>query len=265
MAIKYTFLGAMIYLAMAAWLGAFVAHLSRSGRLGEGMFAFGFVAMVAAFGYRWLQTGHWPMQNLFEVFCCLGVLMYPLWLFCRRFLGARSPAANVLLGALVLFPAGFIFKAQPQMLPPALRCWLFAPHVAAYLLAYAILLMAGIQAAPLLARPSGKDPLRYAAQERATHGMICLAFPLLTLGLVLGAWWGKLAWSDYWHWDPKELWSLASWLVYVAYLHFRGTYGRRYPRVNSALAVLGCVVILVTLLWVNLAATLFPGLHAYAT
>jgi len=100
--------------------------------------------------------------------------------------------------------------------------------------------------------------------EEGTHKMICLGFPLLTLGLVLGSWWGKLTWGDYWGWDPKELWSLASWLVYVGYFHFRYIFGKRHARINSGLAILGIVAIVITLLWVNL-SKIFTGLHSYAS
>jgi ABC-type transport system involved in cytochrome c biogenesis permease subunit len=94
--------------------------------------------------------------------------------------------------------------------------------------------------------------------------MICAGFPLLTLGLILGSVWGKLAWGDYWGWDPKELWSLASWLVYVGYFHFRCMFGKTRPSINSIWAIVGMAVIVITLLWVNL-SKLFTGLHTYAT
>lgn len=62
----------------------------------------------------------------------------------------------------------------------------------------------------------------------------------------------------------KESWSLASWLVYAGYFHFRYMYGAKYSRINSLWAIMGMVVIVVTLLWVNL-SQLFGGLHSYAT
>jgi len=37
-------------------------------------------------------------------------------------------------------------------------------------------------------------------------------FPLLTLGIITGAIWGEYAWGRYWAWDPKETWSLITWV-----------------------------------------------------
>ena len=95
--------------------------------------------------------------------------------------------------------------------------------------------------------------------------MVRLGFPLLTLGLLLGAVWGKVAWGHYWNWDPKELWSFVTWLAYLEYLHFRHMFGTKHARINSMLAIGGMLAVLITLLWVNLATRLFPGLHAYGT
>jgi ABC-type transport system involved in cytochrome c biogenesis permease subunit len=101
--------------------------------------------------------------------------------------------------------------------------------------------------------------------EEATYRMVRLGFPLLTLGLVLGAVWGKIAWGDYWNWDPKELWSLISWLVFLGYFHFRYMYGKRFPRINASLVLAGLVAIILTLLWVNLANLFKGGMHSYAS
>jgi ABC-type transport system involved in cytochrome c biogenesis permease subunit len=113
----------------------------------------------------------------------------------------------------------------------------------------------------LLTKPKAESP--FLPPERGTYELIAIGFPLLTLGLILGSVWGKRAWGDYWGWDPKELWSLASWLVYVGYFHWRYMFGTRHPRINSLWAIVGLVVIVITLLWVNL-SRLFAGLHSYA-
>jgi ABC-type transport system involved in cytochrome c biogenesis permease subunit len=235
--------------------------LLRRPRAAHILYVLGFVVAVVSFGYRWHHVRHVPMQNLFEVFLCLGMI-YPVSVFCRRILHIGGRSADMLIGAVVLVPAGFIFNADPQMLPPALQSWLFAPHVAVYMISYVFMAKAASHALWQLAGRNPRPDQNLLPSEEATYRLICIGFPLLTLGLVLGSVWGKLAWGDYWGWDPKELWSLASWLVYVGYLHYRYMFGKRHPRVNSVWAIAGVVVIVVTLLWVNL-SRLFAGLHSY--
>lgn len=264
MAIKYTVQGLLIYLVIAAYLLAFLATVLGRKKTSQALYLAGFIVAIASFVYRWFDVGHVPFQKMFEVFLSMGMLLFPLSIFCRRFLGVGGEAADMLIGVIVLFPAGFIFKAELQRLPPALQSWLFIPHVAVYLLSYIILAKAAVQAYCRLmnrASPAGQTIIDY---EENTYKMICLGFPLLTLGLILGSWWGKLAWGDYWGWDPKELWSLASWLVYAGYFHFRYMFGKKHPHINSIWAISGLVLIIITLLWVNL-SRLFPGMHSYAT
>lgn len=264
MEIKYTVQGLLIYLTMGAYFLAAVTTLLKCRKSGRLLYLLGFLVAVYSFVYRWHHVRHIPMQNLFEVFLCLGVMIYPVSLFCSRALRVGGRIADMLVGAIVLFPAGFIFNAEPRQLPPALQSWLFTPHVAVYMLSYVFLAKAALQA---LAQFAGKNPNpseKPLDPELATYHMVCAGFPLLTLGLILGSCWGQFAWGDYWGWDPKELWSLASWLVYVGYFHFRCMFGRKYPRINSSWATIGMVLIVITLIWVNL-SKLFPGLHSYAT
>ncbi|MHC4363260.1 MAG: cytochrome c biogenesis protein CcsA, partial [Planctomycetota bacterium] len=221
------------------------------------------VIAVIVFVYRWYDVRHVPFQNLFEVFLGMGMMVYPLSLFSRRVLRVGSESWDMLIGAIVLVPPGFVFDAAARKLPPALQCWLFGPHVAVYLLAYVIMAKATIQAFPGLIGKANSQQSDLVPYEEGTYRLICFGFPLLTLGLIMGSWWGKLAWGDYWGWDPKELWSLVSWLVYVGYLHWRYMFGKRRVRINSFIAVIGFIAILITLLWANL-SRLFAGLHSYA-
>jgi cytochrome c-type biogenesis protein CcsB len=268
MAIKYTIQGLLIYATIAAYLIAFAATLFRQKKTGMAAFFSGFLVGCAAIAYRWIHVGHIPMQNLFEALLVLGALVFPISIFCRRFLRIGGVAGDMLLGVIVLFTAGFFFNAEPQQLPPALQSWLFGPHVFVYMLSYVLMAKAAIQAGLQLSRhglPARDNTAKMAVlqPEEATYRTICLGFPLLTLGLILGSVWGQQAWGDWWGWDPKELWSLASWLVYVGYLHFRYMSSKRFPRINSLWAIVGLAVIIITLLWVNL-SRLFPGLHSYA-
>lgn len=261
MEIKYTIQGLLIYITIAAYLLALLVSIFRLKKSGQVLYMLGFIAAVISFGYRWYHVRHVPMQNLFEVFLCMGMI-YPVSLFCRHVLRVGGQSADMLIGVLVLIPAGFVFSANPGKLPPALQSWLFVPHVTVYMLSYIFMAKAAFHGGLQLIGKFPTPDQNLLFPEEATYRMVCLGFPLLTLGLVLGSVWGKRAWGDYWGWDPKELWSLASWLVYVGYFHFRCMFGRKYFRLNSIWAITGLFVIIVTLLWVNL-SRLFPGLHSY--
>ena len=95
--------------------------------------------------------------------------------------------------------------------------------------------------------------------DNLSYRIIGFGFPLLTLGIIAGAVWANEAWGSYWSWDPKETWSLITWLVFAGYLHARfnkAWYGRK----PAILAAIGFVVIWVCYLGVNF---LGKGLHSY--
>jgi ABC-type transport system involved in cytochrome c biogenesis permease subunit len=254
---------AVACIAFAAYLAASVLLAARRTAAGRAVYFAGFVAAAAAVALRWFQVGHAPMQNLYEVFLFMSALMFPLTWFCRRFLKASAESMDPLFGAMFLVPVCFVLDPAPARLPPALQSPLFVPHVLAYMLSYVVMAKAAIEAGCALRQM--KDPAAWPEREQACGGMVCLGFPFMTLGLLLGAWWAKMAWGDYWSWDPKELWSLATWLIFAAYLHVRRVPDRSgfNTRFSLILVLVGAVAVVMTLLVVNL-ARLFAGLHSYA-
>jgi cytochrome c-type biogenesis protein CcsB len=95
--------------------------------------------------------------------------------------------------------------------------------------------------------------------DEVGYKTIAVGFPLLTLGIITGAVWANEAWGTYWGWDPKETWSLITWLFYAAYLHARYTRGWRGSRA-AILSIVGFLAVVFTYLGVNL---LLSGLHSY--
>ena len=89
---------------------------------------------------------------------------------------------------------------------------------------------------------------------------VALAFPLLTLMIITGAYWANRTWGSYWSWDPKENFALVTWLTYAGYLHMRLTRGWRGRRA-AYFAILGFAIILFTFFGVTY---LLPGLHSYS-
>ncbi len=97
--------------------------------------------------------------------------------------------------------------------------------------------------------------------DEISYKVIAVGFPMLSFGIVMGAFWAYDAWGRYWGWDPKETWSLITWFIYALYLHTRMTMewkGRR----AATIAVLGFALVIFTYLGVNLGLT-GEGLHTY--
>jgi cytochrome c-type biogenesis protein CcsB len=76
---------------------------------------------------------------------------------------------------------------------------------------------------------------------------VCLTFgfPLITIGLISGFVYAGAVWSSFWHWDPKEVLSVVTWLIYAVLLHERLAVGWRGRRA-AIMAIIGFSVILVT-------------------
>jgi ABC-type transport system involved in cytochrome c biogenesis permease subunit len=95
--------------------------------------------------------------------------------------------------------------------------------------------------------------------DSMNYRALTIGFPLLTLGIITGSVWAQYAWGSYWSWDPKETWSLITWLIYAAVLHARLTVGWR-GRKAAWFSIFGFLAVLFTFLGVNL---LLSGLHSY--
>jgi cytochrome c-type biogenesis protein CcsB len=98
--------------------------------------------------------------------------------------------------------------------------------------------------------------------DRAQMIVLQLAFWALGVGILLGAWWADHSWGRWWAFDPKEIWALVTWIVYLIVIHLRFTQSGPSRALTTAwLSVLGFFVMLWCYFGVNL---LLPGLHAYA-
>jgi len=94
----------------------------------------------------------------------------------------------------------------------------------------------------------------------SAYRAVLVGFPLLALGLLLGAYWGSSAWGRYWGWDAKETGALVAWFSYGGYLHSRMSHGWKGRR-SVYFALVGFLLVIFTYLGVSY---ILPGLHSYA-
>jgi cytochrome c-type biogenesis protein CcsB len=151
---------------------------------------------------------------------------------------------------------------------PALKSnWLIA-HVLTCFFGYAAFGLAfGLSVMYLLKKreqPGGSNVFIRIIPESSilddmSYQMVVIGFLLLTLGIITGSVWAHSAWGSYWSWDPKETWSLITWLVYAALLHSRMVRGWKGNKL-ALLSIIGFSCVLFTYFGVNYLA----GLHSYA-
>jgi cytochrome c-type biogenesis protein CcsB len=264
------FVSFMLYLLMMVmgkeFFGRVATVVTLAGLLGQSF------AMVL----RWIESyelgiGHAPLSNLYEsliFFAWTAVFLYLLieWRTKNRSLGAFATPLAFLAMAYASYSSSITSRIQP--LVPALKSnWLIA-HVVTCFFGYAAFgLACGLSVMYFLKKgekPEGSNVFIRIIPESSildemSYQMVVIGFLLLTLGIITGSVWAHSAWGSYWSWDPKETWSLITWLVYAALLHSRMVRGWRGNKL-ALLSIIGFSCVLFTYFGVNFLA----GLHSYA-
>ena len=96
--------------------------------------------------------------------------------------------------------------------------------------------------------------------DRLAYRTAVIAFPIYSVGILLGAVWAEGAWGRFWGWDPKETASFVSWVLYAGYLHARATSGWG-PKKAAWINLAGFAVLIFNLFFINIVVS---GLHSYA-
>lgn len=227
----------------------------------------GFVLHTAALIIRGIAAGRLPMTNQYEFATSFawGLCLVSL-IFIRKYrfdvLGAFS--APVIF--LVIGYAAMQSKDVHELMPSLRSNWL-GFHVSTAIIAYGafgvsfaialiFLLRDRLTAGSFLDQhiPS-KEKLDLIGYRAVSLGILFLTFCIIS-----GSIWAERAWGSYWSWDPKETWSLITWLIYAVYLHQRIRKGWR-GKSAAIFAAVGFVCVLFTYIGVN---TFLPGIHSYA-
>jgi cytochrome c-type biogenesis protein CcsB len=232
----------------------------------------GTALLVASVVLRGLAVMRPPWGNMFEFAtagCAAAALAY-----CALARRNRWEWLGIFVIGPILLTLGlalFAFYTEAAELMPALKSVWLVIHVTVAILAVAVFTIGFSVGIVYLVRrrreehpPERKNFVETlpsaAALERTAYGLNMVGFILWTFTLVAGAIWAQKAWSAYWTWDPKEIWTFVIWVVYAAYMHARATAGWE-PRRAMVIALVGYVCVLLNFTVVNL---FFTGLHSYS-
>lgn len=194
----------------------------------------GFVPHVTVIALRWSATGISPFISISESIM-LGVFMSMMIFLVLQFSPKKIKPLGVLVMpiAFVLMGwAGTLMKEVASTLPPALQSgWIWVHIVGASAGFASVLIAAGLGLIYLLKEKNSGGIYEKLPDIKSidmlSYRFISGGFILFSLMMVSGCFWANQVKGTYWGWDPVEVWSLISWLVYGIYLHLRITFGWR--------------------------------------
>ncbi len=269
--------GALYAASVALYAAAWRSTKEIVARAATAFMAAALLLNLAVMLLRWHEAGRAPLKSLFESLVFFALCLAVVYLFFERIYRTRVfgvPAMLLSLGCLVY--ALVKWDAEIVKLPPALQSPWFIPHVMVYFVGYAAVALAAVLAAVQLLAPRVPLVQRLMTMkagtilsggaldvEKMAYEVVRFGFVLLTLGLLMGSMWAKSAWGDFWVWDPKENWSLVTWLIYGGYLHLRRVRGWRGDK-GAWLLVVGFAVVMFTYLGMHLLPTAEESAHVYS-
>ncbi len=203
----------------------------------------GLVFHSVSIALRWIETGHGPYVNMYEVLSKYAWFCAVIFLLAQQKYPKIKSAGFAVLSVTFLM-MGFGMTYSRDVVPESTSLhsyWLIAHVVFANLAFGSILVAVGIAALYILKeRRSVKkgntdDPFydRLPAlnvMDDLMYRFVASGLLFLTIMIAAGAIWANQTWGRYWGWDPTETWSLVTWFMYGICLHLRmnaGWSGRR--------------------------------------
>ena len=265
--ILFTAAAAGYLLAAVLYALFFALKKEKPGVLAGWVLPAAFFLHTAVLLTRTIGAGRLPLSNQYEFATSFA------WGIALAFLlFARAPryrALGTFVSPVIFLIIGYAAMQSKQVneLMPALQSNWLAIHVGTAIISYGsfgvafggslLYLMRDRLAGSAFTEKYFPDRDRL---DLLNYRVISLGFLFLTLVIITGAIWAQKAWGRYWTWDPKETWSLITWLIYALYLHMRISRGWKGKKA-AWFAVIGFLCVLFTYIGVN---TWIPSIHSYA-
>lgn len=222
------------------------------------------LSLTAALALRWTASGTIPMGNGYETMLFLSWIIMLVALLTTRRLRIMTTFGLLMSGFMLL--VSHISAMDPAITPrmPVLNSPLLTIHVSIIMMAYALLSLTFITAIAWLCTSESRNRNVMEVNAQLTPLSQIFFFPgmaALGIGIFMGAIWANVSWGSYWGWDPKETWSLITFMIYAAAFHTKTLPALQRPKVYHIFMILAFLSILVTYFGVNY---LLPGMHSYA-
>lgn len=182
----------------------------------------------AALGLRWWVTGHGPYLMKYEILSSNAWVAVGMFLIVALRYPKMKPAGVVVVPmSFLMMAVGLFLNPEIKRLPPSLEGIWLVIHVTFNALAVSALIIAlGAAVLYLLKEKKGEAELfkkfpSLNVLDAYGYQFTAFGFIFWSITIVAGSIWANQSWGRYWGWDPVEIWSLITWLLYGLYLHLR--------------------------------------------
>jgi len=239
-------------------------HLARKALLAAGVLQTLYILL------RYLEAGYTPITSQHETIVFFAWSVTWAYLSFRWRYTVKNFGLFITAFVCILLLIASIAPRSINPLAPALQSLWLPVHAGVAVISYGFLALAFCGGIMYLLQEHELKSKRFGyfftrlpsldALDQLNSHCLAIGFVLLTLGIITGSLWARQAWGTYWHWDPKETWSLITWFLYAAQIHQRFSAGWRGKRA-AVMAIIGFSSVLFTLWGVTF---LLGGIHSYA-
>ena len=217
---------------------------------GRGLIWIFLILNTMTIAVRWNYQGHGPYITLYEVLLSNVWIVTLLFLFFSRIwkglnvIGVFAmPIILLTVGAVAMSPS------EASRLTPSYRSiWLILHVLFAKLTYGSIVVATALSITIILKKYVGTEKHAYIKRlpepERAdmlSYKLIATSLFFASIMIVSGSIWANQLWGKYWGWDPVEVWSLVTWIVYGLYLHLRITF--KFEGVLASFYIVGAFIV----------------------
>lgn len=201
-------------------------------------------------GIRWHSQGHGPYITLYEVLLSnvwIATLLYLVFSIVWKGLHVIGvfavPIIFLTIGAVAMSPS------EVSMLTPSYKSIWLILHVLFAKLTYGSIVIATALALSVILRTRlNSERHAYVARlpdparaDILSYKLIVTSLFFCSIMIISGSIWANQLWGKYWGWDPVEIWSLVTWVVYGLYLHLRITF--RFSGTAASIYVIAAFVV----------------------
>lgn len=215
------------------YLFSFIHRKERFIRQGEIFAALGFVSHTICLSFYWTRPSYLSFST-FQVINDAAWAGIFIFLLVSAFAKSLRPSGILVITFTMLTMVwAAVSKKDIGPTPPSFVTPWFWVHVITSALAYGMVLIAGANGLLYLFKTKYAGDSFYEGLsdlkklDDSNYLFIGLGFLMLTVMIISGSLWTQSVYGSYWAWDPLEVQSLVSWLVYAIWLHLRLTFGWR--------------------------------------